>query len=126
MPQGNTVYNLDADALAQISGSGVSVPYAPTYAASITLDVGVTSYANVVTTAAIGNASILASSGGLPGQRLSVIISNDSGGARTITFSTNFRATGTVVGTASKVIAVNFVSDGSKFIEQGRSASAIT
>ena len=126
MSQGNTVYNLNSDLIAQTSGSGVAVPYAPTYAASVTVDVGVTSYANVVTTSAIGNASILASSGGLPGQRLSVIIANDSGGARTITFTTNFRATGTVVGTASKVIAVGFVSDGSKFIEQSRSASAIT
>lgn len=126
MSQGNTIYNLNDDLIAQTTGSGVPVPYVPTYAASITIDVGSTSYANIVTTSAVGNASVLASSGGLPGQRLTVIIANDAGGARTITFSTNFRATGTVVGTASKVIAVGFISDGSKFIEQSRSVSAIT
>ena len=89
----------------------------------MTIDVtqGVT--CEVITTSAVGNATLNASSGGTFGQNLVVLIANDSGGARTITFGTNFRPTGTVVGTGSKTISVEFQSNGVSFFETGRSTA---
>ena len=123
----NTVFSVNPDFLAMLTGTGAVVANAqanPTYAATINTDPSQTLVVDVITNPTVGNATINALTGGRMGQQLTFIIENDSGGARTITFGTNLRATGTVVGTASKAIIVDFISNGTAFIETGRSSAA--
>ncbi len=126
----NTAFSPNADLTAQITGSGGPVPGSvkPTYAATMARDAVMlySRFVEIVTTSAVGNATLTTTVGAAPGGRLVVQIDNDAGGARTITFSTGFRATGTVVGTASKAILVEFVSDGLTWNEISRSVSALT
>ena len=119
-----TIYNVNADKLHQFAGSGID--YIPTYAATITVDGGLSTRVKIVTTSGVGNSTLSMLNGGKPGQKLTVQIDNDSGGARTITFGTSFRSTGTVVGTASKSILVLFESDGTNFLEIARTSAALT
>lgn len=126
----NTAFSPNADMTAQITGSGQPVPgtLAPTYVASGSTDItAILQYSRYVEiTTATGNSTVISSFVSTDGGRLVISIANDASGARTITFGTGFRSTGTVVGTASKVILVEFVSDGSTWNELCRSASAIT
>jgi hypothetical protein len=126
----NTTFAPNADLVAQLTGSGQPVPgtVLATYVASGNTDITAllqyTRYVRIIT--ATGNSTVISSFVASPGGLLFVQIDNDSGGARTITFSTGFRATGTVVGTASKAIVVAFVSDGTNWIEYARSVAAVT
>lgn len=116
-----------AGAIAQSFGVPQGLSYAPTYAATVAIDPTVQSpVVTINTTSAVGNATLTTASAGPLGQFLIIQINNDAGGARTITFSTGFRATGTVVGTASKAFCLIFISDGITFNEYCRSASALT
>ena len=121
----NTVYNLNADKIAQTTGSGAPLLVQPTYASTISIDASQYSYWDIVTTAAVGNATITCSNPGNPGNQVSIQIDNDASGARTITFGTGFRSTGTVTGTTSKSILVTFVSNGTSLLEDGRSSAAV-
>lgn len=114
----------DANKLAALTGKGTPNPKSVqlTSGGTDTLDpdFGMT---QLLTTAA-GNTTIAALNVGLPGQRLSLVVTNDAGGARTLTFSTDyFRTTATLVGTASKVRTIEFVSDGTKWNEVSRTAA---
>jgi hypothetical protein len=131
----NTIYRLNADPIAQITGTGnalagfpssVGSGFAPTYAASI--DIGpllhYTRWINIVTTSAVGNATLTCSVIKNPGSIIVVQINNDAGGARTITLSTGFRfSAATLVGTASKIMLVTFVSDGLTYNEISRTVA---
>jgi hypothetical protein len=129
----NTAFSPNPDFTAQITGSGVTVAgvsgtgIAPTYASSIELAPYLQSTRFIVinTTSAVGNATLTAAYVPQAGARLVIQTNNDASGARTITFSTGFRPTGTVVGTASKAILVEFTSDGTTWNETARSASAV-
>jgi hypothetical protein len=126
----NTPFSPTPDLVAQLCGGGqpVSGTVKPTYAATIAIEsfLGYTRFLEIVSTAAIGNASITTAFLGLPGNRLVIQLTNDATSGRTTTFSTGFRATGTVVNTTSKIFLVEFVSDGKTWNEVARSASAIT
>jgi len=127
----NTAFSPNPDFTAQITGSGVTVAgvsgtgIAPTYASSIELASYLQSTRFIVinTTSAVGNATITAAYVPQAGARLVIQINNDASGARTITFSTGFRATGTVTGTASKAILVTFCSDGTTWNEASRTTA---
>jgi hypothetical protein len=93
-----------------------------TYAATISLDV---TRPNIHKLTATGNATIDASGAGVAGQEITVLIANDAT-PRTITFGTNFRPSGTLVGTASKAATVRFVSDGTAWYESGRTTGLFT
>lgn len=126
----NTAFDINGDLATQITGMG-NAPIGsvtPTYAATTALDaIMLTSrFVLIVTTSGVGNATLTTSVGANAGGRLVVQINNDASGARTITFGTGFRPTATVVGTASKAILVEFVSDGLTWNEVARSASALT
>jgi len=129
----NTAFSPNPDFVAQITGSGVTAPgqgttgIAPVYASSIELapTLQFSRFIAINTTSAVGNATLTAAYIPQAGARLVIQINNDSGGARTITFSTGFRTTGTVTGTASKIILVTFCSDGTTWNEASRT-SAIT
>lgn len=126
----NTAFSPNPDLTCQLTGSGQSVPgaVAATYVASGSTDItALLQYSRfVLITTATGNSSVISSFVPASGAILNIQIANDSGGARTITFSTGFRATATVVGTASKIILVQFVSDGTTWNEVARSSAAIT
>lgn len=91
-----------------------------TYAATITLQVGMPRLHITTTTAAVGNSTINASLGGMKGQILQILITNDATANRTITFGTNFLPNATLVGTTSKSAIVSFVSNGTAFYEFAR------
>ena len=131
----NTVFDPNADKVAQLTGSGNVAAgnpnkggITPTYAATIALDAFIpyTSFIAITTTSAIGNASLTTATVAQPGAILNIQINNDASGARTITFSTGFRPTGTLVGTASKAYVVQFISDGTTYNEVSRSVGALT
>lgn len=89
-----------------------------TYAGTITLD---TTLADLhVTTTATVNSTINASTRGVAGQVIRILIINDVVTGKTITFGTNFLPSGTLVGTASKAATIEFVSDGNNFYEVAR------
>lgn len=119
-------FSHDFNMIAALTGRCPPNLIAPTYAATMTVDDDAGMFQQINTTSAVGNATVNCDDPGSPGQLLILEIANDAGGARTITFGTNFRSTGTVVGTASKSILVAFMSNGTKYMEIARSASAIT
>lgn len=90
-----------------------------TYSGFILMDV-TKGNVHITTTSGAGNATINASAGGVAGQEITIIINNDSGAARTITFGSNLSANGTLVGTASKTATIRFASNGTKFYETSR------
>lgn len=132
MSASNTIFKVNPDYLAQITGSGEPLPglpaqlgsgLIPTYAASIDLGpcIHYSRWLNVVTTSAIGNATLTCSVVRRAGSYLWLQVTNDASGARTITFSTGFRfSAATLVGTASKIMNICFVSDGTTYNEVSR------
>lgn len=112
---GNTKY-FRVGATGALSGSMDTV----TYAATISLDVTKSDFHKTTTVNATGNATINASTGGVAGQWMELLIVNDATSAKTITFGTNFKVTGTVVGTVSKAAALRFRSDGTSWWEMSR------
>ncbi len=91
-----------------------------TYAVTVSLDVSLSSFHKTTTVDATGNATINASAGGNAGQMITITITNDATSGKTITFGTNFKPSGTIVGTTSKVAVIGFISDGANWYEQYR------
>lgn len=91
-----------------------------TYATTIALSVGAGEIHKTTTVHATGDATINASAGGVAGQRMTVLIANDATSGKTITFGSNLKPNGTLVGTASKAATVSFISDGTAFYEVAR------
>ena len=130
----NTAFAPNADLTAQFTGSGAPVPgwtgpasvatgFVPFYAAVIDLApiLQVTRWINIVTTAGVGNATINCSAVPPAGCKVSLQVNNDAGAARTITFGTGFRTTAaTLIGTASKIMIITFISDGITLNEEDR------
>lgn len=79
----------------------------------------------VTTTNAIGNSTFNAADGGVPDQEMRFIITNDATAPRTITFGTNFKPNGTLVGNTSKTSTIGFVSDGVNWWEQYRTVGVL-
>lgn len=73
----------------------------------------------ITTTSSVATINVNASTVGLYGQQLQVIIANDNNGSRKVVFNQNFRAN-SVVGVASLISTVSFVSNASVFIETSR------
>lgn len=121
-----TVYNLNATSLAQITGSPGARVLAPTYAATITSvnpNAGIVHWINGV--AATSATSTINMAGGGQSDQLMILIIRDTGGV-TVTFGTNMKSAGTVNPTTGKQIAVWFVSDGTNWVENFRTATAVT
>lgn len=122
----NTAFTPNPDLVAQSSGSGnniagtVAIPYAATIAlekyllGSRFFTIALTG-ALTLTTAFVANA----------GAHLILQLGSDGTG-RTTTFSTGFRSTGTLAGTASDIFLIQFISDGTTWNELSRSVGAIT
>jgi hypothetical protein len=91
-----------------------------TYANPLSVDIVKGTLHKTTTTSAVGDATFNASAAGNAGQEMTVLIRNDATAARTITFGTNFKAAGTVVGTTNKFAVVRFISDGINWYEVSR------
>jgi hypothetical protein len=90
------------------------------YAPTITLDVIAGDMHKVTTVNALGNATINATTGGLAGQHMWIIIANDPASAKTITFGANLKSAGPLVGSAGKSATIHFISDGTAWYEVAR------
>lgn len=124
----NNIFQADANMLAAMTGRGApnlvqvitaSNPY--NIGGTTLLDENAGMFQQLTTGA--GNTTLNTLTVGKPGQALIVEIANDAGGPRTITLGANFRGTGNVVGTASKSILLEFVSNGVKWMEMSRTAA---
>lgn len=121
-----TVYGLSSisDGLAQLGGAPGAPTLGPTWASTVTLNPANGIVHKVAGVASVSATSTLNLSGpGQFGQNL-ILIVTDTGGI-TLTFGTNMASTGTVNPTNGKAIIVQFVSDGTIWIEQSRTSSAV-
>ncbi len=100
----------------RVIGSMDTMPYAP----NMTLDVTAGDLHKTLTVPAGGNSTINASTGGLPGQHMWIIVANDTVNAKAVTFGANFRSAGVLTGVPGKAATVQFVSDGTAWYETGR------
>jgi len=92
------------------------------YQAAMTLDVTAGDFHKIRTAPSAGNAVLGASTGGLPGQHMWIIISNDATSAKTITFGANILSSGPLNGSAGKSATLHFVSDGTAWYEVSRTS----
>jgi len=90
------------------------------YASTISLDVTAGDLHKTTTANNAGNATVNATTGGLPGQHMWVIIANDQISGKTITFGANLRSAGVLAGTPGKAATLQFVSDGTAWYEVSR------
>ena len=90
------------------------------YQTTMTLDVTAGDLHKIRTTPNGGNATLDASTGGLPGQHMWIIISNDMTGAKTITFGANMLSAGPLNGSLGKSATLHFISDGTTWYEVSR------
>src|SRR5580693_7362420 len=93
-----------------------SVPYQP----AMTLDVTGGDVHKIRTVPSAGNATLTASTGGLPGQHMWIIIANDNTTAKTIAFGENLLSAGPLTGVIGRSATIHFVSDGSAWYEVAR------
>lgn len=116
------IYNQPANMIAQPIGGPGRQDYAPTYAATMALDLANNAYAFINgLNSTSPTSTVTATTGGVLGQYCAVMI-KDTGGV-TVTFSTNFKVSATVNPTTGKTITIEFMSNGTNWIEIGRSAA---
>lgn len=90
------------------------------YQAAMTLDVTSGDVHKIRTAPTGGNSTLSAATGGLPGQHMWIIISNDNTSAKTVTFGANLLSAGPLAGAAGKSATIHFVSDGTAWYEVSR------
>jgi hypothetical protein len=93
------------------------------YASTVTLETTAGDVHKTTTNNAIGNATINAATGGLPGQHMWVIIVNDQLSAKTVSFGANFKSAGALLGSPGKSATLQFISDGSVWYEVARTTN---
>ena len=125
----NTAFTPNPDKVAQITGTGQPVPgpVVAVLAATIALD-SYQVYSNFISiTNTAGIANVTVTSGLVPaaGGRLTVQFNQYSGGTGALTFSTGFRSSGTLTPGSAKARSVDFVSDGTNYVEVGRSVGDV-
>ncbi len=92
------------------------------YASTVTLETTAGDVHKTTTNNAIGNATITAATGGLAGQHMWVIITNDQLSPKTITFGDHIKSAGALTGTPGKSATLQFISDGTVWYEVARTA----
>jgi hypothetical protein len=94
-----------------------------TYAKTVTLETTAGDVHKTTTSNAVGNATINAATGGLPGQHMWVIVVNDQLSAKTVSFGSNFKSAGAMTGAPGKSATLQFISDGSVWYEVARTTN---
>ncbi len=92
----------------------------PPYQAAMILDVTAGDVHKVRTVPSGGNATLSASTAGLAGQHMWIIVANDTTSAKTITFGANLLNAGPLAGAIGKSATIHFVSDGTAWYEVAR------
>jgi hypothetical protein len=90
------------------------------YQAIMNLDVTAGDLHRIRTAPGAGDAVLNSTTGGLAGQHMWIIISNDARSAKTISFGANFLSSGPLAGTVGKSATLHFVSDGTAWYEVSR------
>lgn len=127
----NTAFNPNADITSQITGTGNPVPGTinPTFASTISLNT-ILQYSRFVQILGVSTVSatttITTGFVATPGGRLAVQLNASASGTVTATFSTGFKATGTLAATSSTRILIDFVSDGTTWNEVSRTTAALS
>lgn len=99
----------------------VRTPSALTYASPTSVDTTLASVYTVTTVNATGSVTFNATTGGIAGQEMIIIITNDATSAKTITFGTNFLPNGTLTPSGvGKIATIQFISNGTNFCEVSR------
>jgi hypothetical protein len=93
------------------------------YAPIITLDVTAGDMHKIATTNGLGNATVNATTSGLAGQHMWIIIANDPTSAKTVTFGANLKSAGALTGMAGKSATIHFISDGTAWYEVARTTN---
>ena len=93
------------------------------YRSVVTLETTAGDMHKTTTSNAIGNATIKAATGGLPGQHMWVIIVNDQLSAKTITFGDHLKSAGPLTGAPGKSATLEFISDGDVWYEVTRTTN---
>ncbi len=119
---GNTVLTTTTIATSgTVAGTNINpAAFGLTYANPLSVDITKGDVFTVTTTNGVGNATFNASASGAASRTITFVITNDAGGARTITFGTHFKPAATLVGTQSKTATITFRSDGTNWWEIGR------
>jgi hypothetical protein len=94
-----------------------------TYAGTVTLQTTAGDVHKTSTSNAVGNATINAATGGLPGQHMWVIIVNDQLSGKTVSFGSNFKSAGALTGSPGKSATLQFISDGIVWYEVARTTN---
>ncbi len=115
------IFTSDPNKLAALTGKGSPNLVAPAYAATMVIDENAGMFQQITMT---GNLALNTVGPGVPGQELTIEFAA-SGGTRTATLGSNFRPTGTVAPTVGTSIVVEFKSNGTDFLEVGRSAAVL-
>ena len=122
----NTAFSFNPDPIAQFTGTGAAIPYALTYAATqpiAPLLVGGARYIQVNGVNATSATTTVSTTYVLPaGAQIQVAV-RATGGTITATFGTGFKPSATAAPTVGLSIIVDFTSDGTNFVESGRSAA---
>lgn len=93
------------------------------YASTVMLETTAGDVHKTTTNNAVGNATITAATGGLAGQHMWVIITNDQLSAKTITFGDHIKSAGVLTGTPGKSATLQFISDGTVWYEVARATN---
>jgi len=127
----NTPFSPNPDLTAQITGSGQPVPgkLSLTYAATQAIE-PILQYSRYVEIAGVNTTSatctVTTAFVATPGARLIINTKADSSGTVTTTFGTGFKSTGTCAATSSTNFPVEFVSNGTAWVEVCRPTAAIS
>lgn len=90
------------------------------YQAKMDLDVTAGDLHRIRTIPNAGNATLDARTGGLAGQHMWIIVTNDLSSPKTISFGANILSAGPLAGSAGKSATLDFVSDGTAWYEVSR------
>ena len=94
-----------------------------TYARAVQLETTAGDVHKISTSNAVGNATINATTAGLPGQHMWVIVLNDQISAKTVSFGNNFKSAGPLMGSPGKSATLQFISDGTAWYEVARTTN---
>ncbi len=126
----NTPFTPNADITAQITGTGAPVPGAVTLTYAATQDITAllrySRYVKITGSNTTSATTTITSNFVAPaGARLVVNVTADATGTVTATFSTGFKVVTTVAATLSTNFPVDFVSNGTNWVEVARPTAAI-
>ena len=93
------------------------------YARAVSLETTAGDVHKTTTSNAVGNATINATTAGLPGQHMWVIIVNDQISGKTVSFGNNFKSAGPLMGSPGKSATLQFISDGTAWYEVARTGN---